>query len=340
MRRVAIGGGTSLVVIAVLGAVTEVPRQIPVAVRIEFSAPADCSSADDFYDGIRLRTDRIRPATGDEAGLGMFVKLVRTDKQVQGELRVVGDRGETDARQVEGATCDEVVQALSLTAALAIDPEARVSPLPEPAATPPGPPPPKAPACAPCPPPPEPLALPPAPEAVDSGLEIGAGASILQAVSPYTALGISATGRVVWQHQAGGLGGSVGVSFLHLQSDFLGTSEAASVELTGLSLTVCPIRWTAADRLRFEPCATGLGGALTATGRSVTVPETVGRSWWSLGASVRAAGTVAGSLSLELEAGLGLPLIKRRFVTHTPDRLVGQTPTFSAMGTLGLVYGF
>ncbi len=51
----------------------------------------------------------------------MTVRLTRAGAKVHGELRISNPGGRSEARRVDGATCAEVVQSLSLTAALAIE---------------------------------------------------------------------------------------------------------------------------------------------------------------------------------------------------------------------------
>ncbi len=69
----------------------------------------------------------------------LTVRVTRAGGRVRGELRVNEAGGEAETRRVDGATCAEVVQVLSLTAALAIDPTADLlapAPPEKPGATP------------------------------------------------------------------------------------------------------------------------------------------------------------------------------------------------------------
>ncbi|MFL5307320.1 MAG: hypothetical protein ACJ8F1_19035, partial [Polyangia bacterium] len=100
----------------------------PVPVRIDFAAPAGCADADVFWGGISTRTERARAAHPGEPAMRMIVRLTRAGAKVHGELRINNPGGHSEARRVDGATCAEVVQSLSLTAALAIDPLATTTP--------------------------------------------------------------------------------------------------------------------------------------------------------------------------------------------------------------------
>jgi hypothetical protein len=118
-----------LVAILTLAAVaTAAGATGPVPVRIDFAAPVGCADGDVFWGGISSRTERARAARPGEPAMRMTVRLTRAGTKVHGELRINNPGGHLEARRVDGATCAEVVQSLSLTAALAIDPLATATP--------------------------------------------------------------------------------------------------------------------------------------------------------------------------------------------------------------------
>ena len=90
-------------------------------VRIAIEVPEGCSSVRSFYDAVRARTDRIHLTTRAREGLELRVIVVRLQARYRGELRVVELDGARTTRSVEGTSCEEVVRALSLTAALVVD---------------------------------------------------------------------------------------------------------------------------------------------------------------------------------------------------------------------------
>lgn len=90
-------------------------------VRIATDVPEGCASVRSFYDAVRARTDRIHLTTRPREGLELRVSVVRLQNRYRGELRVVDLDGARTTRSVEGASCEEVVRALSLTAALVVD---------------------------------------------------------------------------------------------------------------------------------------------------------------------------------------------------------------------------
>ncbi len=108
----------ALVALAQSGPAASVP------VRVEFDAPAGCSDAEAFWAGMLARTRHVHRARAGETPVRLTVRVTRAGARVRGELRVNEAGGEAETRRVDGATCAEVVQVLSLTAALAIDPTA------------------------------------------------------------------------------------------------------------------------------------------------------------------------------------------------------------------------
>ena len=118
------GGRVALSVIGVLGLPEAATTTEVTAIRIELEAPPECATAEAFYEAVRARTERARTVREGEAGVRVVVRLSRVGPRVHGELRVIGEHGESDTRRVDGGTCTEVVEALSLTVALAVDPTA------------------------------------------------------------------------------------------------------------------------------------------------------------------------------------------------------------------------
>lgn len=300
------------------------------AIRIELDAPPDCSTAEAFYEAVRARTERVRPVKEGEAGVRVVVKLTRVGTRAHGELRVIGDRGESDTRRVDGATCTEVVDALSLTVALAVDPTARLAlpprPAPPPAPTP-------RPACPELPPPPE---VPP-PEPRRFEVRVGVHAVAMGEVSPFVNFGGALSVRVTTPLIPAS---SFGLSILRLQNDVFSSAHNASVRSTLFELTACPERFGDRHVFTFEPCALGYGGWLGATGRSVKSTSEVTRSYFALGGMLIGSAPLNDHWIVELRGGFALPIARRRFVVSNPVREVGETPSIAALGGLGITYSF
>lgn len=320
------------------------PAKLAKPVQVEFEAPAGCSGAEKFFGSLRSRTERVRQANEGEPHTTLQVRLSRTHGHVLGELRVVDDRGGTDTRKVQGASCDDVVQALSLTAALAVDPSALLSaPATAPEAT--------APIVAPVVPDPPARKIQPKadltataePATPQSTLQVpsfalGAGPAGTTLLASSVGLGVAIASRWTLADR-GILRASLGLAFIYVRNDVVRTPGAVQTALTGLAATACPFR-VSASVLTFEPCALVLGGRLAASGRESTHTYSVDRLWLSAGGLLRAAAWLGDGLWLDLQVGVSAPFFKRRFFATTQDNIVGETPMISPFVGLGLAYGF
>lgn len=102
--------------------------------RISYEAHEGCPGAETFLRELTLRTSRARAATPGEAALEVLVRLTRSEGATRGRITLGAGEG-ARVREVDGATCAEVVAALALIAALRVDPTASLDPQP-PAAEP------------------------------------------------------------------------------------------------------------------------------------------------------------------------------------------------------------
>jgi len=344
----------SLLVVAASGLATPDPGKGAKPVQVEFDAPAGCSSAGAFFGSLRSRTDEVRQSDGSEPYTTIQVRLTRNRGRVLGELRVVDDRGKTDTRKVHGASCDDVVQALSLTAALAVDPNALLS----------------APATAPAPTAVDdagadkratpPVSNPPATKKPDEPdekkaadldeadarppldvpwLELGAGALGTALLTSGVASGIALSSR--WNLAGSGvLRATLGLAVTHARNDLLMSPGAVQVSLTGLEANACPLR-LGIGVFTVQPCALMMVGWFAASGREATYTYDVDHLWLSAGGVVHASAFLGEGLSLDLDGGVSAPFFKRRFYrTSLPDDIVGETPSISPIIRLGLSYGF
>ena len=383
-----------------LVALAQTGPAVSVPVRVEFDAPTGCSDAEAFFSGVLARTRHVHRARPGETAVRLTVHVTRAGGRIRGELRVNEAGGEAETRRVDGASCAEVVQVLSLTAALAIDPTASLlapavaekppaaptSVRPSPpvaaspvsgrtsagaaavpaaapvAAQPPPASPPAAPTAAPTPPvappppvsPPAPTAGPPQPPTValapapvvpgeprrepprDSGPRFGASLVGARVLTSSLGLGASLWGRLGTTTREG-LTPSVTLAALYLPGDFFGSGDNLGIGWIALATTGCP-GWAPGGRVRVEPCARLTVGVLSATDHSVNAPRSVTRWWGSAGAVVRLTARLGGGLMLDVDAGVDLPFVTRRFITTTTvtNQPVGATASVSPALSLGL----
>jgi hypothetical protein len=116
-----------MLLLAMLLAASPAPR--PTAVR--WTAPAECPDASSFARALAFRTDKVALVGPGEAPTAWLEAVVtRARDRYAGVISVRLPSGAT-TRTVSGRRCESVVEALSLIAALLVDPEnARTSPLP------------------------------------------------------------------------------------------------------------------------------------------------------------------------------------------------------------------
>ena len=334
-----------------------------IPIRVDFDAPAGCSSASSFYDGVAARSDRVRRAASGETAVRFAVRLSRSGSRVHGELRLIDGQGAFDTRRVDGSACNEVVGVLSLTAALAIDPAARLGPPagaspgdgegstdagaapgalePPEAPAPPAPPPPPPPQQT--PPPPQPAEPPPQDAARDRGhtfqFAVGVQAMAARILVPSVAVGGGLSLRLM-QIRADAAPRSVEVSAIYLTNDPWGSSDGVVARWPALSVTVCPGWGLAATHLALDLCAQGVGGWLQVTDRAVTNPALAARFWGAVGGMARLGIPVGRGFWVEAEVTLGIPLVERRFITTTPEETVGDTPVVALAGAIGIARRF
>ena len=128
------GAACALVVLAARDASGQDADVEPLGV--DYTAPDGCPPASSFFSEITARTPRARAARSGERARVLHVKVTRRGEAHVGTLAVEDTTGTGSAREVSGGTCAEVVGALALVAALAVDPHASVAPRPPPTPTP------------------------------------------------------------------------------------------------------------------------------------------------------------------------------------------------------------
>jgi hypothetical protein len=346
-------------------------------VQVSLEAPAGCSSAREFYAAVRARTGRVHLSPGGAEALALRVVVIRNRRKFQGELRVSDPRGQSSTRKVSGATCEEVVRALSLTAALAVD--QIVEPIHDSARS--------------------------SNEGTTNGTsatgadsaeaksgatdgdaastvdrnragakprverdagaddadadadaddesssnssddgrsfvaDVGAQALVGEIISPRVSVG-GALFVGVMKPGSGWFSPSLGIAVAHVPAEFGQSGGDVSIRWTAVMVTACPLRFQLNDTISIQPCASGSGGWLTARGESSETPAAASRSWWSAGVLGRISSAIGGGTAVRFELGLSVPLLRRRFITTPPEETVAESPAISALGALGVAHAF
>lgn len=306
---------------------------LPVAalpLRVQLEA-VECSSAETFFESVRARTARVTPAEPDQRAALLEVRLARSAGGLRGELRLRLEDGSVSTRSVEGSSCEALVEALSLTAALALE-SAPAEPLPAPASEPP-----VAPAASANErDEPAPVRDSRAERSSRWRAELGVQAALARLVAPHLNVGGAVVGRVRLERSSS-LSPTLAGALLHTDNGLFESSRHAAMRLSGASLSMCPLRWRGA-RLALEPCAQLLGARLQAEGRDLAEARRVTRSWWGAGALLRGAVALSSTWQLGAEAGVLLPLVERRFVALPSETSLGATPDAAPFANFGVFY--
>lgn len=329
----------------------------PPPLRVDYQAAPGCPGEEVFLDEIRWRTALARAAGPGEEALLVRARIARRGEVFEGRL-TLGEGGAPRRarvdRSIRGGVCDEVVSALALVTALALDPRASTAAKRPAAVVSPAPPAPPSLPSGPAAPPPEIVALPP-PEIVGPPLPVVPAPEVPPASSPppgwllgaRVATTFAVTPRPLFGGGAfveRGFGGRWGGALrLAVDVGATGAFDAGPGRVSFLEGTArvegCAFSWAPARRLSITPCLAvegGLlhgqgipGGALT-TLEQATVP-------WAAASFLPRIGVTLGSVTIELQGGPVFPLVRRTFVFHDPAYVIHEVPPVT--GTVGLGAG-
>jgi len=286
-----------------------------VRVRVRSSS---CIDERSLWQALTARTDKIE--RDDKSLETIDVELSETGPpatRASGTLVVVRGGQASAPRTLEGSSCEEVLQGLSLVAALAFDPGAHLAPAPAP--------PPEAPAKArETPAPPNARADQPTKRRI--GLGGGAG--------PYAfggdAVSVGVFGFVELVPDASGFGPAVRLGFLRATSEASAASPGFGTISTELDLLVGRasgsfVRLDLARGLRLRPWLGVDGGALRATPQAPIQGGARTRGWVAPTVSLRIEWEFFRYGFLETEATLAFPVIREELGV-TPSVSIYQAP--------------
>jgi len=276
-----------------------------VAVSLDYSAPASCPDAQAFREQVLSRTKRVSFSEPAAPGsLAWSIKIAETSGGSRGTLRVSGEVPSKLERSVKAASCEQVVDALALVAALSVDPDASLTPGEKP---PPAVPPPAAPRLVP---------------ARNAGERAPADTRATKLLVGLTLTGRSGIApRLAWAPRP-----FVGVSFRSSSGYTWGLLLSATQARGSASVDVgrADFTWTlgrleafpvraSVGNWRFEPALFVEAGQLRARGVAVTPAQELKRPLFSAGALGRLSLLAFDRLLLEVEGGPIAPLVRDRF---------------------------
>ena len=348
-RGLAIGACVAILTIAGTTHAQEAAEPLSVA----YEAPAGCPTSEAFFREIAARTTRARAAQPNERARVMHVVVIRSGEPYVGRLWIEEANASSTARSVSGKTCSEVVGALALVGALAVDPRASTAPLAAaPIATqpaseaPPPPPPPEKPADASPPPPAPPAAAPVAPRASSTSdaqpnassppgrIEVG-----VQVEAAFVA-GAVPSGRLFGDVSIGPREGLFAPALRLAIARSLDVARVAAIggatlTWTSVGLDACPLRVAIARPVALRPCVGGSAGVLEASGTGFAGTVSRSRPWATLSALARFVWEPVRWLDVELEAGVIAPLYRESFF-FAPSVSVYEAPAFAFLSRAGL----
>ena len=105
----------------------DLDRNQTIAVLFEYSAPSVCPNDDRVFSLVHRRSERVVRVNEASAPQRLIMEISLYPQGYRGELTVLRIGQSKERRSMKGSTCSEVVEALALTAALSIDPNATLT---------------------------------------------------------------------------------------------------------------------------------------------------------------------------------------------------------------------
>ncbi len=302
-----------------------------------YEADPACPSRREFEAAVVARTERAQFVDPDETTARIFRLRVEraTPNGFVGRLDTTDAKDAAVDRTIAGATCADVVFALALVTALAIDPAApvrsgstdrKLSVEPLPSST-------------------EPLEVAPThltswkeearnqpPPTASSKRSILASAAGVAAfgISPHPALGAELRVRIEQPRR----GPSIAFGASLLSSTPIDHSPRATFRFITADLEGCPIGIILSPAIDAHACAAIAMGVIDARGVDIANPELHSQPWVDARGLARFA-VSDGRFGLEVRGGALAPLTRPTFVFQAPRALVHETPSIAAFAVLG-----
>lgn len=303
---------TRWIAIALLAVATTAGAD-PAELRVEYAAPDGCPTRAQFEGAVR---ERVAASSAT-----VTLAVVKREGAYEGQLTVESPGVESSRRVLADRSCEQVVDALALIAALAVNESADAPVAPPPAA-----------------PPPVPVAAPairvspPPSHAATTGF--GGDGGAYRGVSPHTAFG----GELFAErtlHVGGILAPSIRLGIAATTAaTTVDPGQARFVWAAG-ELGVCPIRIELGAGVAVAPCARFDLGALYARGTGVGQAERDTQLWLAPSALARIVWRIARHVGVELDVGAVVPLERNRYY-FPPSTTVFEVPSITGAARLGI----
>lgn len=284
---------------------------------LDYQGIASCPSEAELLAEVQRRAPHAeRVATAPEE-VNARLRVTALGERYRGTADIETDDGTTH-REVEAAECAEVMRALALIVAIALDSDASTSRLQDSAHVEP----PKA-------------AAPQPAESLAVWWAAGTGIGLAGGVAPTPALAETVFLELGRGHHPG-WSANVRVAGVHAHGSTTARAGAADFDLLALRLSSCPYRLGATIEL--SGCLSFDWGRLQGSGTNTVAGHATAARWLGPGALVNAALHVLPWLRLQLELGALLPLARDRFY-FGPNETVHRVPNLAGYGGLNVLVG-
>ncbi|HEY4159724.1 MAG TPA: hypothetical protein VGM29_16550 [Polyangiaceae bacterium] len=318
------------VALLALSFVSRARAQDSTPVLLVYSAHAGCPDEQAFVRELTARTRLARIADTGEAAERVRVRIDEVPGGSHGQL-VMGVGAGASTRDVSAARCEQVVAALALMTALAIDPDALTT---VEAGAPPAPVTTAQPAVPKEEPHRPPRAEPPARFHVRAGVAFELGTSIspnpLPSLRPF--LGLE-------RERGAAFGYALRLSLGRGQAEIARSDGAGEFTLWSGRLEACPVHAPLSAPLWVSACGAFEAGRLSAVGHDVSSAQSLQRPWYAGGGAARLELRPIGTFGLELAGDMLFPFVRDRFFVQS-DSTVRRTPAVVAVVALGVSVRF
>jgi len=326
-------------------------------IQLEYSAPVGCPDRGAFEAHVRALTAKAR-FEGARPGVRKFDVRIEAGAPLRGTMLVVRGDVVEGRRVVQADRCSDVDDALSLMVALAIDPQASLTPVSAGSAAPPvsipsahsaaesasAPPVPQP--VPPPPPPPPPTRQSAALAQADSRsstqpprqpetLSIGVDLAVASGVAP--AMLVGASPSLEWRSGARSLvAAALRLAFVRTSSGTLDAGGgAASFTWTVGRLDGCGLDWSPAASLHLFGCARVEAGVVDVVGSGIVGAHGSTRGWFAAGPLMRVEWAVLPPIYLDADVAPMFRATADRFYFR-PDNTIYEVPYAGLDASVGI----
>ncbi len=308
-------------------------------VKLDYREGAACGGESAFVAQVTARSPRVHFSTnGEAASRALAVRIEPRGARMAGRIELRDADGTVTERNVTGASCDDVISAVGLVAALALDPLASTSPSTTTTTT---------------------TSTSPsantentstnkekieseddnaqtlAPERRRWSVGAGADGEVVFGVTPDPLFAVPVffeVTRALGEHATIGSG----LRFERAGETSLdATGAGADFTWTAGAVDLC-LGWRV-SRVRLHVCARSHFGAIDAHGEGATPNRSATRPWVDVSAALALRVRIAGPIFVELNGSAGIALVQDRFFLE-PNQTVFQAPPLT--GHVGGGLGF